>query len=259
MRRAVSGRSLGLGRRVALGVVVLTGVAGAVACTPEPPMQTRSGGHTLGVLTTDASPLYRVATAGRTLNVTAPGAATRVRVQEPGNLRMAIVKDTAPTSVDQQSCVTWGAMKGSWDQPGVTLRVRTDATRTRAIMVTNNVMYGARWAFNAHLADSAAEPPLRQLAGFTFPGTMTDAAGRPAPFPWRLCARVQGTTLQVKVWSVANTPVEPAWGTPAHTASTTVPAAWVVAGRPGLYAGHIATGTTIALTDATTATVAAGT
>lgn len=253
----------GVVRRMVAGALALSCLVVTVACEPptraaEPPIQTRSGGYTLGVLTTDGSPLYRVSTSGRVLTVSAPGPRARTVLQEPGNLRMAIVKDTTPVSVDHQSCVTWGAPQGPWDQPGVTLRVRSDPTRTRAIMVTNNVVFGARGTFNVHLTDSAADPPFRQVAGFTFPRAMTTASGALAPYPWRLCARTTGPKVEVKVWSLASRQDDPAWGDPAHSASVTVPASWVVAGRPGLYAGHLAAGSTMALTDPTAAAASNG-
>lgn len=218
---------------------------------PSTPVPTARPGHTLGVLTADGSPVYRVAATGRVLQVTAPGPVAG----EPtsGNLRMAIVANAADVSVDQRSCVSWGALRGAWDQPGVALRVRTDGQRTQAIVVTNNVMYAARWAFNVHLADSAADTPMQLIGNFDLAPAMANPSGGLATYPWRLCARVRGTTLELKAWSLVDTPTEPAWDDPAHTATVEVPAAWVVAGRPGLYVGHLATGTTLDLTDPATA------
>lgn len=233
--------------------VVPTSTVVPTTSTPPAPVTPARPGHTLGVLTADGSPLYRVATAGRVLQVTAPDAGTVVPAS--GNLRMAIVDDAADVSVDQRSCVSWGALRGAWDQPGLALRVRTEGSRTRAIVVTNNVMFLARWTFNVHLADSAADEPMPLIGRVALGASMSDPSGGLAPYPWRLCARVRGTTLELKAWSLVDTPTEPAWGDPDHSDTVEVPAAWVAAGRPGVYVGHLAIGTTLDLTDPVTASL----
>jgi len=61
------------------------------------------------------------------------------------------------------------------------------------------------------------------------------------PLPWRVCTRMIGTTLGFKIWFPA-VMSEPAWNDPAYTRTATVPAAWIVPGKAGWYAGHLPPG-----------------
>ena len=108
------------------------------------------------------------------------------------NLRIYGIADDAPESLDQRACVTWSAGIDQIAQPGIALRVRTDGDRVRGVLVTNNILFGARWGFNIQVTDSAAPTPITKI------GTLwVDWAND--PLPWRLCARVVGSTVTVKL------------------------------------------------------------
>ncbi len=167
--------------------------------------------------------------------------------EESGNSRHVIPVLASTAQQDEASCVTiLGPLDGS-TQPGVALRIRSDGSRTRAITVTNNILWGARNGFNVHLADSGAvgEEQMHGIAGY-FPTGFAPSLRSLPPLPWRLCARVMGQQLQTKVWAPFQMP-EPSYADSRFGLAVTLPPEWVFAGRPGFYVGHLATGASTAL------------
>lgn len=153
------------------------------------------------------------------------------------NLRAVWWFDGADASVDGVSCVTWAEYSGPIVQAGVALRVREVSGRTQAVTVTNNIMWGARNSWNVHLWNGG---PTGELIGQSvlrrpFGESLVDQP----PLPWRLCARVVGSVLQFKAWSLATQPTEPDWTDPGFGTSFTLPRGWVYPGRSGWYAGHL--------------------
>ncbi|WP_426573083.1 DUF4214 domain-containing protein [Aquihabitans sp. McL0605] len=225
------------GRRRAIGTVLAVAAALTITSheTRTAPTLVRSGRFTSGSLTPDGSDQYQIAEVGAGFTVTAPS------TNSGGNLRVAVIRDDAVMAVDEQSCVTWVGPNTGSVQPGLTLRTQAQKGRTRAIMITNNIWYGARFGFDVHLADSAAFPQFVKIGG----AELTSALGGIhdlSPLPWRICARVVGTTLDVKVWPMSTSKTEPSWGNPKYGFTMEIPADWVFAGRPGAYIGHLRAG-----------------
>ena len=148
---------------------------------------------------------------------------------------MVGLQKSSPSSTDQQSCVTLRSGNTGLTQPGVALRIAAGPDRVRAITVTQSVIYGARWVFHVHLGASK-DNSMTRLGSLTIDWVRT-------PLPWVICGRAEGRTIMMKVWPLAE--AEPTWHDPGHSATVTVPQAWVYAGRPGFYAGHLAAGNTL--------------
>jgi hypothetical protein len=167
---------------------------------------------------------------------------------ESGNSRQVVAGLGTQPRQDGGSCITIYGPLDNQTQPGVALRIRTDGARTRAITVTDNIIWGARNGFNVHLADSAGPTfadQMRLVTGFFPTGFATSPTDLP-PLPWRLCARVTGQQVQAKVWAPARV-AEPAYSDSRFAMTTTVPPDWVFAGLPGFYMGHVASGETTSL------------
>lgn len=229
--------------RLGTCVLAVVVVAAAAGCKP-PPFRSTQQTWTVGTVTRDGLDRYTYVDTGAGLQVSAPAS------NRGSNLRMAAVKLGTVTSVDQTSCVTWHGPANSTTQPGVVVRARLEATRTRAILVSNNIWAGARAGINVHLVDSNGSPAYTKVGSLD----MTSALGHPQrlnPLPWRLCARVAGRTLTVKTWSTALQPIEPTWTDPTYAASIELPASAVVAGKPGVYIGHVQPGQTTVLSNHT--------
>ncbi len=180
------------------------------------------------------------------------GVSTWARANATGTDARVVWADTGlPAMVDQQVCATWQSFGRGVAQPGVALRIRSDGGRVRAITVTNNVVFGLRYGFNVHVWDTAVHTPsgdavVHQIGGLN----LRDAFypnNRYAPLPWRMCARIRGQRLDVKVWPTRDGLAS--WGDHRYSATFTVPANFVYAGRPGWYAGHLHHGDAIAQTN----------
>lgn len=210
------------------------------ACQPQPPKPppTRSvwGSYAMGILTHDGSDRYTLTDQGDGFVVAAPTTNTS------GNLRVAIIPETSTFSTNQQACVTWDGPLEGFTQPGLTLRVQSSQDSTKAIMVTNNIVYHYRTGFNVHLAVSTADPRLTPVGSVVLP----DAVG-PSPFdqtppPWRLCARAIGDQVELKVWALDQVPTEPAWGDPQYGGTVALPEGSTYSGQAGYYTGHLSPG-----------------
>lgn len=156
------------------------------------------------------------------------------------NLRSAWWLDGQLPAVDQESCVTWSEYSGPIVQAGVALRVRNVGDRTQAITVTNNIMWGARNGWNVHLWNGGARGNL--IGQVVLSHSFGSDTAAPPPLPWRLCARVVGTTLEFKAWSMAAEPAEPEWSDPGFGTSFRLPRGWVYPGYGGWYVGHLRPG-----------------
>lgn len=202
-----------------------------------------------GVLTADgADATTFMPGAGGTVTVTGQGSG------DGSNLRMVWWADAAPASVDSQVCSTWTAAEGGSVQPGLALRVRTEPAGTRAITVTNNILYAARWSWNVHLWEpGSTKLNLINQAILPIFGSSRKVFGSAtyevSPRPWRMCARAVGAVVQFKAWPLSWTPVEPAWGDPRYGAAYRLPPEWVYPGRTGWYAGHVGPGETMTFDD----------
>lgn len=225
--------SLGFAGRI-VGLAVIVAITGA-AVTAEP-VRARStpDQQQVTVITPDGDDSYRIdRPEPGGFDLSAPTSNTG------GNLRMAIVDENAPISIDQESCVTWNGPVKDDVQAGLTLRVRTDGDRTRMIMISNNVWGLWRAAMNVHLVDSTQWPGRFEGLGtghFTTLGDPDDGQ----PLPWRFCARVVGDRLSVKAWGTAS--AEPDWEGTEDVFRLTLPPEFVYDGRPGIYAGHLRPG-----------------
>lgn len=236
------------GNRWARCVLALAVIGSAVGCEPTPPtppFRSTQGSWTVGTVTSDGSDRYEFVDQGRGMQVTAPSS------NRASNLRVTGVKQRTSTSVNHGSCVTWHGPVNSITQPGIVLRARLDAERTRAIMITDNIWMGFRSVINVHLADSDLSPAYSQLGYLDMEaglGSVQDLK----PLPWRFCAQAIGSTLTVKAWSIPAHPVEPPWTDPAHAATIQLPESAVYPGQPGVFIGHLRAGETTVLSGHTT-------
>jgi len=160
------------------------------------------------------------------------------------NLRMVWTMSDTPVSRDHQACDTWGVTDGPITQQGVALRVvEEDGSVALAICVMKNIWMGGNWIFNAIGFDHGSFVVLGSVdLSATF-----GPQGLVPELPWRMCARVRDSTLDWKVWPTARR--EPAWGDAMFGTTTTLPAEWVYAGRPGFYVGHLEMGDDAEFTD----------
>jgi len=204
--------------------------------------------------------VYPLTTDGRDRFLVHPdGADTLVQAASTntgGNTRLVWVSPTGEISVDQQVCATWDAWSGL-AQPGLALRVRGDGTRVRAITVTGNIVWGARFGFNVHQWDTAHRigngVPAVYAGGADLSRTFGPANGLVA-LPWHICARVRGRVLDFKVWPSSRP--EPTWGDARYGRRIELSATAVYPGRAGWYAGHLRPGDKLLISDQVTRNLA---
>ena len=146
-----------------------------------------------------------------------------------GDTRFAFWPASQAPAADVSVCETFSDTGGN-DQEGVALHVTVDDGGTvRAVTVTKNIFYGAIWDFNVHIWDSSdTTPPFTLISDADLEPTMFFQA-----YPWRLCARTLGSTLDWKVWPTYES--EPAWGDPNYGGTAQVPDGWQNAGQYGEY------------------------
>lgn len=232
-RRRVSGF-----RRVA----VLASLVVAAACEPGL-VPTHDGAGTSPLVSAPLSPdggdVVAMTRTGADLELAAPATNTGE------NLRVAFWPTDSPIVADSRACVTWTAQEGGYAQQGLAFRIRSANGRVRAVTVTKNVVYGFVWVFNVHTWDSDRSPANRQVGQVTASGLVE--GGELAPLPWRLCGRVVGDVVDLKVWAGA-TP-EPEWGDQRWGGRVTLPGGWSAAGATGWYVGHLHPGDRTTYTD----------
>jgi hypothetical protein len=217
--------------------LALTVLALAVACEPAVVDQPPATPWAAATLTTDGTDRYTLAGDPAFTTVTAPLG------NQSGNTRVAITPTGAVDSVDQAICTTITGATAPNAQPGVVLR----HDGVHAITVTRNIWAGIYTVINVHAWDLNLPPDNGRfvLAG-QWPLTGLGHPGPAAPFPWRLCATAHANTVAFKVWPLTRpTPTD---GDPCCTGALPLP---VWAGRPGLYAGHLPPGHTLAYSDTT--------
>lgn len=186
---------------------------------------------------------------GPTVSISAPAE------NRGGNLRTAWWLDGSTPTVDHESCVTWSEFSGDVVQAGVALRIRKVGDSTQAITVTNNVMWAARNGWNIHLWNDGQRELIGQvMLNHAFGNTVFD---RP-PLPWRLCARVAGTALEFKAWSLTAHPEEPSWTDPGFGSSFHLPRGWHYPGHAGWYVGHLRPGDSTAYRSLSTSLMEVG-
>lgn len=186
------------------------------------------------VLTPDGTDRYDFAAVGGTATITAPSS------NQDSNLRVAFWPTGSPAVVDSLTCATWTSQRGQNVQQGAALRLESfPGGRFRAVTVTKNILWGAAWNFNVHVWDTAASPAYRKVGDFDM-GEALRPGGHFKPFPWHLCVRALGATVQLKVWT--GSAAEPAWGDKVHTGLVELPAGWEGAGTTGWYIGHLPAG-----------------
>jgi hypothetical protein len=224
-------------RRVALAVIVTVGVT--IASTPpaaaaEDPVDRLA----TAVVTPDGEDRYQLRSNGSTLTVAAPG------TNRDSNLRVVGGARNAAFAVDQRSCLTWEGPPNGTTQPGLALRIRNRSGGTQAITVSNNIWLASRNTMNVHLVDSG-KPPGEELTiagSVVLPLALGPEPAWGAPLPWRLCARVEGRTVEVAAWPLSTPKAGTPWGDATYSGTVEVPEEWVYAGQAGWYAGHLAPG-----------------
>ena len=213
----------------------------ATACDTVPP------GYHLVDLTRDQGDIYDYTVSPGSLSVNG------VPANKGGNTRVILWEQSAVASWNQQVCASFSDT-GGMVQEGVVLRIADSATfgGTKAITVMKNIFMKSNHIFNVHLWDSAqANGGINQIGWFDMSSTTRVPGTNPVrpllPQPWRMCARVIGDQLSVKVWSL--TLPEPAWSGPGGAQTMTLPAAAVYPGKMGMYAGHVEAGHAAWFTD----------
>ena len=232
----------------AVGAGVLSGSSAASARAAEPRTNPAPRARTYP-LTTDGRDRLFVAPIGERSTVRAD--ATNIG----SNTRIVWVAAGGEVATDQQTCATWVSWTGL-AQAGLALRVRGDGARVRAVTVTGNIVWGARFGFNVHVWDTARFPraavPVTYAGGADLSRTFGPAAGL-MKLPWRICARVRGRVLDFKVWPVAAE--EPRWGDTRFGRRFQLPASASYEGRAGWYAGHLRPGDRLVIEDQVTTTL----
>ena len=239
---------MGSGRKLWL-VILLPVILAAVlsACFSSTP--TFDGG-------TDSSPLvntnlisdgtdtYDYSRTGADLAVSAPATNS-----DGGQLRQVYYPSDGPVTDAEQSCSTWSAQTGIYDQQGIALRIAptADGLGTRAITVTKNIWEVGFWRFNVHVWDSTAASPFTLLATVDMGSVVGSDVFHLVPYPWHVCARVSGLTFQFIVWTGSNP--QPSWDDAGAVQQVTLPSGWDYPGRAGWYIGHLAPGTVDTFTD----------
>jgi hypothetical protein len=238
------GRILRDRRWRAVACSVAAAVAVAAACQPVvTPLDPSLGA---AIVTSDGTDTYGLTLSDGVVTATA------ARANEGENTRVVFWRAANQDIADQESCATWVDTPTDRQQPGAALRVRTVRGRTKAITVTNNIYFGARWGFNVHVMDSGASEPFHKIGGFEL--TEIFRPGGPGtfdvpPFPWRMCARAVGDTVSFIVWPTSQP--KPAWNDARYGGSVTLPAGWDQPGKPGWYIGHLKAGQRSSFADLT--------
>lgn len=199
-------------------------------------------------LTSEGSPFRYARGAGDRVVVRAS------RADPDENRREVFSKRGARITRNQTSCATW--VEGSNDlvQEGLAVRIVDQGGRVRAITLTKNTVFHWTWVFNIVSWDTARQgDPWRMIDQFDMGSALSTTALNTSergvePFPWRVCLRVSGGTIALKLWLPGRMD-RPSWRDPAYTRRTELPAAFDMAGKPGWYVGHLPAGDSVVYAD----------
>ena len=232
-----------IGKAALIALLATTGLAacipGGVSGRSHPTGVATVGAWQVGVLTPNGGDTYSITANHGTVQLGAPSS------NKGGNLRLAAARHEAPVTTDHHACTTWGGPTSNNIQPGVALRTSMSGNHTRAIVVSNNIFFKARGVWNVHYMDSTMPGGFTLIAGFPLLGPVVPYA----PPPWRVCAKVEGDLLTVKVWPLREP--EPYWSDPNRAGAVRLAPEHVYSGRPGWYAAHLRAGESTSLTDVT--------
>jgi hypothetical protein len=204
---------------------------------PTPLFSAVAPGYASGTLTRDGADTYQLDAANGTLT-------TRAAATNSGSNSRGVFWPVAQVPIaKQQTCATFAARSGRVVQLGLALRIKqTKAGAVRAITVTSNVYlsnpvtgYGT-WRFNVHTWNTKRNPPFQQVGSFDLKDVFS-SQDTALPYPWRLCARVQGRLLMFEAWRPGEP--TPAWTSTTNGGSMKLPLGTGYAGQAGWYIGHL--------------------
>jgi hypothetical protein len=154
-----------------------------------------------------------------------------------GNNREFFWASGGPLDTDTTACATFSGGQGE-DQPGIAMRIAD--LGEQAVTVTQNIYGYDRQVFNFHTWNTANGPDdtfslfgQTTLPAFPISGT----------WPFSMCARITGTTVQFVVWTSGMT--QPDWGDPTWGGQADLPASAPTVGQSGFYVGHLLAGTSM--------------
>jgi hypothetical protein len=223
---------------VAGSIAFGTGPAAAVA-PPHGLFQPLAPSYRAATLTRDGTDVYELR-AATTRGATVIGGARNT----DSNSRGVFWPRGQTPVARQQSCVTLSSKVGPFVQQGIALRIaKAPSGAVRAITVTNHV-YGnpanpPTFVFNVHAWHSDLVPAFQHIAVADLRSTLAPF-GVALPYPWRLCARVQGRLLMFQVWP-AGAPT-PRWDDLRHGRVLYLPSGLGYPGYAGWYVGHLGAG-----------------
>lgn len=168
------------------------------------------------------------------------------------NIREVFWPAGTPFQLDHDVCMTWNdpatVADRPYPQPGLALRIAPSgpgSSGVRAVTITQNVFGGAISIVWVDVWDSAYGTMPTGVAKFDVGPIVAVGEGTMAP-TWRVCGRVRGAKVAIKVW--VDGP-EPSWSDPTHVFTTTIPDEWVQPGYAGGYIGHLHAGGAAAFSD----------
>lgn len=232
---------------VAVGLIVLTFAASACG--------SGRGGDTgmfdAGVLTPIGKDSYPIVAQGSRIVASSP------KTNSSGNLRIAFWRKGEKAVTDQQSCLDWLTPDGR-AQPGMALRIvpEGEQSHAKAIVLTQNLWGGALGTFYVLGMEEGVASSDEQIGLFRVSDVVAKTPTTFRKGPWHVCARAVGSDYRIKVW--VGTDPEPSWSATHGVWRLKLPTAWVYAGLPGAYVGHILPGEKMAFANLVTSDVSAG-
>jgi hypothetical protein len=233
---------------VALACVALVALTG---CNPfgKAGAETPTS-YATATLTSEGRDVYRVSSTGNDVVFGAPGSNAGI------GTRLAFRPSRQRPARDAEVCETWSRQDGTTNaggvtQEGVALRIANNGPNhaLRAVTVTKNIYLGWVWIFNVHVWDTSnTAQPYTQIASEDLSHVVLGAQLH--RLPWRICARVKGTTLQFVTW-LAGSP-RPSYRDPVAAKTVKLPSSYDYAGGYGGYVGHLQPGHTVTFSDITT-------
>jgi hypothetical protein len=188
-------------------------------------------------LTPDGHDLYAISKSAGVVTMRA------LSSNRDANHREAYWPVNEPDLTDSEVCATWSTASSNKAHEGLAFRVIGEPGRTRAVTVTKNVFFAYYATINVGVWDTDSRKTDAPIAAYDMKAVLEDPSTNALkPFPWRICARVQGKTLTFKIW-LPTREREPSWTNPVHARTTHgIPAGHLAAGKTGWYIGHIPPG-----------------